>query len=349
MAYTAISTEAYDEIDSAFNDTDRAYGSTVSITPMERFSSADVVLAAEELKFVSARPICQIEPKPLKNAYHTIAQTYYINELERVYETSFKNGLNYNQIQMKRDTFGWNITTPPNKTHFIIDCLTDYSLWCLIISLILCIVITVMIPNIYAIILTIITFIPICLLILLTWCNKRFLDQQQYDPYALDKQTAAVTRNPNKTRYTILIDGIIRKQHSNPPIAIRKVILDYCCYSDHIINAKELVVGDIVHLKTGDMITADLRIFECSEDCKVDNSCLTGESEPQKRISNPSHDIPAEAANLLFYGTFLVKGNAKCVCVAIGDETFMGKTAALCVVEEYIDPVDKTIRSCKRC
>lgn len=46
-----------------------------------------------------------------------------------------------------------------------------------------------------------------------------------------------------------------------------------------LIPAKKLVRGDIIEVKLGDRIPADIRIISC-EDMKVDNSSLTGESEP---------------------------------------------------------------------
>lgn len=48
------------------------------------------------------------------------------------------------------------------------------------------------------------------------------------------------------------------------------------------LDVAQLVVGDIVEVKFGDLIPADIRILEC-QDFKVDNSSLTGESEPCKR------------------------------------------------------------------
>ena len=48
------------------------------------------------------------------------------------------------------------------------------------------------------------------------------------------------------------------------------------------ISAKKLVPGDLVDIKAGEQIPADLRIL-MSKDMKVDNSCLTGEAEPLLR------------------------------------------------------------------
>jgi sodium/potassium-transporting ATPase subunit alpha len=44
------------------------------------------------------------------------------------------------------------------------------------------------------------------------------------------------------------------------------------------INAKTIVIGDIVKVKGGDNIAADMRVIECYE-MKVNNASLTGESE----------------------------------------------------------------------
>ena len=48
------------------------------------------------------------------------------------------------------------------------------------------------------------------------------------------------------------------------------------------VKAEELVLGDVIEVKFGDRIPADIRVVE-SKGFKVDNSSLTGESEPQVR------------------------------------------------------------------
>lgn len=45
----------------------------------------------------------------------------------------------------------------------------------------------------------------------------------------------------------------------------------------YTIPADELVVGDLVEVKGGDRVPADIRVVKCAA-FKVDNSCLTGES-----------------------------------------------------------------------
>ncbi|KAJ3570119.1 hypothetical protein NP233_g4614 [Leucocoprinus birnbaumii] len=94
--------------------------------------------------------------------------------------------------------------------------------------------------------------------------------------------------------------------------------------------AAELVKGDVVLLRSGDKTPADLLVF-ASTDLKVDNSSLTGESEPQERFPMPhgSNLRPAEAENLVFNSTLVVNGEAWGIVVRTGDHTFIGQIASL--------------------
>ena len=62
---------------------------------------------------------------------------------------------------------------------------------------------------------------------------------------------------------------------------------------------------------------------------KVDNSSLTGESEPQARTPEFSHENPLETKNLAFFSTNAVEGTCTGVVVQIGDDTVMGRIANL--------------------
>merc|ERR1719391_770402 len=94
------------------------------------------------------------------------------------------------------------------------------------------------------------------------------------------------------------------------------------------IKADELTLGDIVEIKFGDRIPADLRVLE-SKGFKVDNSSLTGESEPQSRGPEFTHENPLETKNLAFFSTNAVEGTAVGMVVNIGDNTVMGRIAGL--------------------
>ncbi|KAA1477717.1 aminophospholipid-transporting P-type ATPase [Dentipellis sp. KUC8613] len=96
------------------------------------------------------------------------------------------------------------------------------------------------------------------------------------------------------------------------------------------IPAANLVKGDVVLIRVGDKTPADLVLFAAT-DLKVDNSSLTGESEPQERMPNleGSPARPVEAENLVFNSTLVVNGEAWGVVVRTGDHTLIGQIAAL--------------------
>merc|ERR1712226_1062815 len=94
------------------------------------------------------------------------------------------------------------------------------------------------------------------------------------------------------------------------------------------LKAEELTLGDIIEVKFGDRVPADMRVLE-SRNFKVDNSSLTGESEPQSRGPEKTHDNPLETKNLAFFSTNAVEGTAKGMVVNIGDNTVMGRIAGL--------------------
>merc|ERR1711874_950985 len=94
------------------------------------------------------------------------------------------------------------------------------------------------------------------------------------------------------------------------------------------VPADTLTLGDIVEIKFGDRCPADLRVLE-ARGFKVDNSSLTGESEPQQRTPEFTHDNPLETKNIGFFSTNAVEGTCVGMVVNIGDNTVMGRIAGL--------------------
>merc|ERR1712227_1198667 len=92
--------------------------------------------------------------------------------------------------------------------------------------------------------------------------------------------------------------------------------------------AREIVLGDIIEVKGGDKIPADIRVIQ-SNSMKVDNSSLTGESEPQSRDAEDSKVEVLEARNIAFFSTNCVEGSARGIVIRCGDNTVMGRIAAL--------------------
>lgn len=96
-----------------------------------------------------------------------------------------------------------------------------------------------------------------------------------------------------------------------------------------VVPSTELVPGDIVLLSEGDKVPADIRLID-SVDLKVDESPLTGESEPV--LKDHSVVLPEETSvhsrtNMLFMGTYIYSGKCRGVVVATGSKTELGKIA----------------------
>ena len=90
----------------------------------------------------------------------------------------------------------------------------------------------------------------------------------------------------------------------------------------------ELVVGDLVKLSAGDMIPADVILFE-SRDFFVQQSGLTGESDAVEKLAlnkATSQNVESllEAESLAFMGTNVISGSATAMVLAVGDDTMMG-------------------------
>lgn len=98
----------------------------------------------------------------------------------------------------------------------------------------------------------------------------------------------------------------------------------------HEINTISLVPGDIISLKTGDLVPADARLLQ-SVNLSVDESSLTGESEASEKNADthPEEDAGiGDQSNMVFSGCLVTAGNATAVVVSTGMNTQMGKIAA---------------------
>ncbi len=82
--------------------------------------------------------------------------------------------------------------------------------------------------------------------------------------------------------------------------------------------ARELVPGDVIRLRLGDIIPADARLFE-GDEITVDQSALTGESLPATKK-------PGDA---VFSGSIVRRGEIGALVYATGGKTYFGKTAEL--------------------
>jgi Ca2+-transporting ATPase len=113
------------------------------------------------------------------------------------------------------------------------------------------------------------------------------------------------------------------------------------------VNVTEIVPGDIIALEEGDRVPADARLTSAFE-TSVDNSILTGESEPQRRFATMAPgtviESMADYQNIVFAGTTIVSGIAKAVALKTGKDTQFGKIVSLSrEVKEPQSPLQKEI------
>lgn len=100
---------------------------------------------------------------------------------------------------------------------------------------------------------------------------------------------------------------------------------------EKIINASELVPGDIILLEAGDFVPADARLLR-SVSLKSEESALTGESVPAEKDANADVKDGAplgDRSNMVFSGCSITYGTAVAVVTATGMDTEMGKIANL--------------------
>ena len=95
-----------------------------------------------------------------------------------------------------------------------------------------------------------------------------------------------------------------------------------------LIDASNVVPGDIVLVESGTKVSADLRIIE-SRNLTADESILTGESINSVKNSDViSDEVPlADQRNMLFAGTSIITGRATCIAVGTSQNTEIGKIA----------------------
>ncbi len=98
------------------------------------------------------------------------------------------------------------------------------------------------------------------------------------------------------------------------------------------VPSPDIVPGDIVELAGGDVVPADLRLYEV-RGLRVNEAALTGESEPAAktadRLANVAPALIADQENMAFKGTAVTYGRARGIVVATGMATEVGQIARL--------------------
>ncbi|KAL4903888.1 hypothetical protein BDW74DRAFT_34886 [Aspergillus multicolor] len=117
------------------------------------------------------------------------------------------------------------------------------------------------------------------------------------------------------------------------------------------VKAESLVVGDIVQLAVGDIVPADLRLFE-GMNASMDEALLTGESLPVSKtphLTLTSRDMPiGDRTNMAYSGCSTTQGRATGVVTAIGMNTEVGKIAQLLQDRAEHDDANVFVRMLRR-
>lgn len=111
------------------------------------------------------------------------------------------------------------------------------------------------------------------------------------------------------------------------------------------IPSEELVCGDVVIIKSGDVLASDGRLLEANN-LEIDESILTGESITTSKDIKPINNkvIIAEQRNMVFRGTRVINGKGKYLCTKVGMDTEIGKIANLLSnVKKKKSPLEKNI------
>ncbi|MCX7856543.1 MAG: magnesium-translocating P-type ATPase [Deltaproteobacteria bacterium] len=113
------------------------------------------------------------------------------------------------------------------------------------------------------------------------------------------------------------------------------------------IKISEVVPGDIVLLKAGSIIPADLRLIS-TRDFFVNESALTGESMPVEKMveaTSSNYTSALELPNACFFGTHVVSGTAKGVAIHTGRDTLFGGISEKLTKGRSETSFDKGVRS----
>lgn len=105
-----------------------------------------------------------------------------------------------------------------------------------------------------------------------------------------------------------------------------------------VIEASLITIGDVVLLESGDKVPADLRLLS-SYTLSADESLLTGESIEIEKMADDIIDDPdlpvGDRTNMIHAGTYITRGRAKAMVVAIGIHTQIGHIATM--LSEKVD------------
>ena len=116
------------------------------------------------------------------------------------------------------------------------------------------------------------------------------------------------------------------------------------------VAVEEIVPGDVIETKAGDMVPADARLLECSAFQTLE-AALTGESMPSEKTANPvapDESLPGRTS-MIYMGTAVNSGRARAVVTGTGMQTELGTIARLLSeTEQSLTPLQQRLASLSR-
>lgn len=236
-----------------------------------------------------------------------------VNQIQLILETNFNEGLDLFQIKHRQERFGPNSITPQKRKGPLLRFLLQLNNP-LILVLIVASVVTLFVKG------------PIdagiIFLVVLINALVGFIQESRAE------NSIAALANSMTTFATVKRAG--KKQQ---------------------VDAKELVPGDIVLLKSGDKVPADIRLFQ-SRELQVAEAALTGESVPVEKIDEDVLSLEtslSDRKNMVYASTLVTYGQAQGIVVAIGDNTEIGRISKLISEADVLDtPLTKKISEFSR-
>ncbi|GAQ85006.1 Ca2+ transporting ATPase [Klebsormidium nitens] len=242
----------------------------------------------------------------LRNDIDFIEHTWPEDQLYTHYGTSPEKGLPSAQVLVNREKYGRNMLTPPKTKPAWVKYLEQYK-----------------------------NFFAVLLIVASTLCFIAFGVDSSHDKTNLYLGIVLLLVVVITASFSYL-----QESKSEAVMEGFKKLIPARCHVirdglEVVIDAVELVPGDVVNLNDGDRVPADIRIIRANE-LKVDNSSLTGESEAVERTPELARDRsgnlitqPLEASNLCFYTTIVQSGSGRGIVIGSGDRTVMGQIAGL--------------------
>ena len=261
-------------------------------------------------------PICHDK----KSKRRVIILNYYTESKEQVLEnlaTDSVKGLTAQEVAVRKEKYGENKLKEKKKKSIVVRLLEQFKDVMILILIAAAIVsFTVAIveknPNEF--------FEPILILLIVIINAVMGVVQESKAEKALD-----ALKNMSAPHARVIRDG-----------------------EEKIINAHELVVGDVILLEAGDFVPADARLLQ-SASLKSEESALTGESVPTEKDANATVKDGAplgDRTNMVYSGCSITYGTATAVVTGTGMNTEMGKIANLLSGEaETQTPLQKKLSS----